>query len=87
LNKHTPGPWHLDYPHIHSNAGAKLIEVDEYMCCTVHDAQLMTSAPELLDALRDLLDVMTGQKAGELAAIHNAVLAINKATGAVQHHR
>lgn len=60
-----------------------MVEVNEYMCCTVHDAKLMTTAPELLDALRDLLDVMTGKKEGEAMAIQNAVVAINKATGAV----
>ena len=83
MDKHTDGPWRLDYPCIYSKDGAKLIEVDERMCCTVHDAKVMTAAPKLLDALRDLLDVMTGKKTGELAAIHNAVLAINEATGAV----
>jgi hypothetical protein len=47
------------------------------------DARLMAAAPELLGALNDLLDVMTGRKEGEAMAIQNAVLAINKATGAV----
>ncbi len=47
------------------------------------NARLIAAAPELLDALRDLLDVMTGQKEGEAMAIQNAVVAINKATGAV----
>ena len=47
------------------------------------NARLIAAAPDLLDALSDLLDVMTGKKDGEAMAIQNAVLAINKATGAV----
>lgn len=50
--QHAPGPWRAEYPCIYSRDGAKLIEVDEYMCCTVYDADLMASAPELLQCLR-----------------------------------
>lgn len=47
------------------------------------NARLIAAAPELLDALRDLLDVMTGKKQGDAIAVQNAQLAINKATGEV----
>lgn len=77
--KHTPGPWRNEYPRIYSRDGAKLIEVDEVMCCTIHDARLMASAPELLNALKDLVDVMTGRLDGEAAALFNALAAIRKA--------
>jgi hypothetical protein len=36
-------------------------------------------APELLDALRDLVDTMTGRAGGETAALHNALVALAKA--------
>ena len=44
--KHTAGPWRSEYPRIYSRDGAKLIEVDEVMCCTTHDANLIAAAPE-----------------------------------------
>lgn len=45
------------------------------------DRRLIASAPDLLDALRDVVDFMTGCVEGETAALHNALSAIAKATG------
>ena len=61
-NKHTPGPWHHDkYGHI--CAGPQIIGIayqfelddsdyDELPC--IPNARLMVTAPELLDALKEL---------------------------------
>ena len=46
------------------------------------DARLIAAAPDLLQSLRDLVDVMTGRMNGETVALHNALAAIQKATGA-----
>jgi hypothetical protein len=43
------------------------------------NAHLIASAPELLSALKDLVDVMTGRMAGETVALHNALAALRKA--------
>lgn len=77
--QHAPGPWREEYPRVYSRDGAKLLEVNEYMCCTIHDARLMAAAPELAAALRDLVDVITGRMDGETAALHNALAALMKA--------
>lgn len=45
------------------------------------NARLIAAAPYLLDALRDLVDVVTGHMDGETVALHNALAAIHKATG------
>ena len=45
------------------------------------NARLIAAAPELLEALRDLVDVMTGRIDGEIVALHNALGVIAKATG------
>jgi hypothetical protein len=45
------------------------------------DARLISAAPTLAAALRDLVDVMTGRKDGETAALHNALFALRLATG------
>lgn len=80
--QHAPGPWREEYPCIYSRDGAKLLEVNEYMCCTIHDARLIAAAPEVVAALRDLVDVMTGRMEGETVALHNALAALMKADGA-----
>ncbi len=54
-DKHTPGPWKNQYPRIYSKTGSKLIEVDEYMACTICDAALIAAAPDLLEALQGIL--------------------------------
>lgn len=46
------------------------------------NAKLIAAAPELLAALRDLVDVMTGRMDGETVALHNALAALQSATGA-----
>ena len=45
------------------------------------NARLMIAAPDLLAALRDLVDVMTGRMDGETVALHNALAALMKADG------
>jgi hypothetical protein len=49
---------------------------------TEHNARLVAAAPELLAALRDLVDMMTGRMDGETVALHNALAALRSATGA-----
>lgn len=46
------------------------------------NAKLIAAAPDLLHALRDLVDVMTGRMDGETVALHNAMAALLKADGA-----
>ena len=42
-------------------------------------AQLLAASNELLDALKDMLDVVSGKKQGELVAIVNAIGVVEKA--------
>ena len=45
------------------------------------NARLIAAAPELLEALRDLVDAMTGRLDGETIALHNALIVLAKAEG------
>jgi len=91
--KHTPGPWragkqwsvvadseigtHSDQENREYYGGALVCESVR----TEANARLIAAAPELLEALRDMVDVMTGCADGETVALHNALSAIAKATG------
>jgi hypothetical protein len=45
------------------------------------NAELIAAAPDILHALRDLVDVMTVRMDGDTVALHNALAALRKATG------
>jgi hypothetical protein len=45
------------------------------------NARLIAAAPDLLEALRDLVDAITGRLDGETIALHNALAVIKKAEG------
>lgn len=68
MSKHAPGPWRAEYPRIYSQDGAKLIEVNEHMCCTVHDARLIAAAPDMLEALEHIMRCIP---MGGFAQIHH----------------
>lgn len=63
--KHTPGPWALEFDKfeqgewvIRSADGAAMMGNSTYypwQSSNVHDAVLISAAPEMLEALRDLL--------------------------------
>lgn len=80
---HSQGPWRVKGTRIYDCApGIDCIATMQVSNQPgwVDDAKLIAAAPELLKALQDLVDVMTGQMEGE-AAFHNALAAIAKATG------
>lgn len=88
--KHTPGPWHVELKTHILDANRTLIAnvCDRYdgtnnnfLSSAEANARLIAAAPELLEALRDLVDVMTGRMNGETVALHNALVTITKATG------
>lgn len=55
----------------------KLDEFDSEMAL---NARIMKAAPDLLAALRDLVDAMTGRMDGETVALHNALAVIARCT-------
>lgn len=67
-SSHTPGPWRYDYPCVYSATGSKLIEIDERMCCTAHDAQLIAAAPDLLKVIQHIMRCIP---LGGFAQIHH----------------
>ncbi len=88
--KHTPGPWgHMaGMPtNVLSGSGLRVARCDfdgDFDHPTAHaNARLIATAPEMLDALRDLLDVVTGRKTGDAVAVMNAETAVARATGLV----
>ena len=73
---HTPGPWQQFGCEIYGADGTRVAEA-----VLQRDLRLVREAPELHAALRDLVDVMTGQKDGETAALHNALTALRRVSG------
>ena len=88
--QHSPGPWKLNNepgrPLTITSADGHSLMGDEtyYPWCPgdLEDWQLIAAAPELLQALRELVDVMKCRIDDETVALHNALAAIQKATGA-----
>ena len=92
MSKHTPGPWFIEQrtyddgnTHFritasegHGWAGNRYMSVSG--CIDEHDALLIAAAPELLEALEDLLDNCLDSE-GLCAAHAKARAAIAKATG------
>lgn len=89
----TPGPWYpaaadgMDFTAIATvpklegamDLDHEVLGASEWLRVKPKDLKLMATAPELFYALRDLVDVMTGRKEGEAAALHNALAALRKA--------
>lgn len=87
--KHTPGPWHVGGPNkctIYDKHGQRLANSFEGVMATQRtdseceaNARLIAAAPELLDALVNLLPLISPLKA-ESQQVANASAAIAKAT-------
>jgi hypothetical protein len=78
MSKHTPGPWMYDHVDGVVFALQDNGERDVDVCtmpveeaetsreCVIHaDARLIAAAPELLEALRETLNVVEGETCGE----------------------
>ncbi|MGP5757726.1 hypothetical protein [Pseudomonas aeruginosa] len=98
MSKHTPGPWHVGGPNkctIYDKHGQRLANSFEGVMATQRtdseceaNARLIAAAPELLEALKGMLEVYGGQynddclpkSSSELDLIQQARAAIAKAT-------
>jgi hypothetical protein len=96
MSKHTPGPWgyrhNSDYGDFILTSAGDIQIIGGCGCCESPfldgdnpeaDARLIAAAPELLEAVRELVLIATGDWADEegLTAIYNANAAIAKAEG------
>ncbi|HCL3090184.1 TPA: hypothetical protein N1985_003289 [Pseudomonas aeruginosa 1BAE] len=89
MSKHTPGPWHVGGPNkctIYDKHGQRLANSFEGVMATQRtdseceaNARLIAAAPELLDALVNLLPLISPLKA-EIQQVANASAAIAKTT-------
>ena len=94
--KHTPGPWTAKRIFsttcgfiVFDSRGSVVARVQKigvpqdgnFELPCEENANIIAAVPDLLDALQDLLDVVTGKKQGDSIAVMNAELAIQKATG------
>ncbi|HHP7108570.1 TPA: hypothetical protein ACSFAI_001539 [Pseudomonas aeruginosa] len=89
MSKHTPGPWHVGGPNkctIYDKHCQRLANSFEGVMATQRtdseceaNARLIAAAPELLDALVNLLPLISPLKA-EIQQVANASAAIAKAT-------
>lgn len=92
VTKHTPGPWFIDGNVIR---GDKQRNGSISIACTLNiaypygrwsgeseqaNARLIAAAPELLEALQDMVDYY-GTASASVEALHKARSAIAKATG------
>ena len=104
MSKHTKGPWTVEYDHftdaaehVRAEIDGEMFDVASLLCDETGranaNARLIASAPELLEALRDILHEVTHDTAGlprdELLDVVSAVrelaeAAIKKATGELQ---
>lgn len=91
--KHTPGPWKaqthisLDRMEIRDANGRRIAEcaMDFPMSAKTHDANasLIAAAPELLEALQEIVTAADGEGWSQLdASFTKARAAISKASGA-----
>lgn len=91
MSAHTPGPWGIDTGgDVIRSDGTTLLTREEPSGCSLEEtfanANLAASAPELLEALRDVLgwipDGGPWHTDAPLASVARARAAITKATGA-----
>ncbi len=84
---HTPGPWKVDEVDGGFLIGADLINGSHIAeAISVHDANLIASAPELLEHLKRLTNVVNNPKVSraDLLNISNdAMISISKAEGRI----
>jgi hypothetical protein len=87
--KHTPAPWDTTIYADHSlQQEFHMVKIGDYAYMIGHrdldkaNARLIASAPELLDALKNLLAVMEGEGGTKTNAQETARQAIAKAEGA-----
>lgn len=86
MSKHTPGPWTTDTGgDVTRTDGATLLTREQPSDCTLDEsfanAQLAAAAPELLEALANLLAVVRGEGGTQPDAHGIAERAIAKAVG------
>ena len=92
MSKHSPGPWRWSSGYTNGNGEPtwSLIAANGYgilscdipnapQSCNAHDADVLEAAPDLLEALKDALMVMTSQK----VRIEEQADAITKARAAI----
>lgn len=81
MSAHTPGPWKVekgrDRTHPYSVTGD---EFDLARCVTVDDAALIAAAPDLLDALREVMSTYAATTM-DAQVRDRAIAAIAKAEG------
>lgn len=85
MDKHTPGPWELrfstrDYWFIDYERGGEGYTLTK-LECGEGDARLIAAAPDLLIALRNLLEVVEQSDVAYHPAHVAAMYALIKATG------
>ncbi len=83
---HTPGPWYLNNDCVHIRNGVTVQPVTHHMDAQgIADAQLISAAPDLLEALRFLLSdwiAINGDRlTGSRVPAEKAIAAISKAEG------
>jgi hypothetical protein len=89
MNKHTPGPWYIDPIKAHANGNRRIMAEQCTPVAVVPDhlvaeARLIAAAPDLLDALEDLVSLCKHGLDGEHdieAELADARAAIAKARG------
>ena len=88
--KHTPGPWKIDYGYNRSINFIGPCVPDQYagsswLRVTEANARLIAAAPELLDALKGMLEVFGDEFGmGNSSVCDDARAAITKATRSEQ---
>ena len=83
---HTPGPWNLNVDSVHIREGVTVQPVAHHMDAQgIADARLISSAPDLLSALRfllaDYIAIQGDKLTGSSVPIEMAQAAILKAEG------
>lgn len=88
--KHTPGPWKIDYGYNRSINFIGPCVPDQYagsswLRVTEANARLIAAAPDLLDALKGMLEVFGDEFGmGDSSVCDDARAAISKATRSEQ---
>jgi len=85
--KHTPGPWKREAKtgrnrfRITDARGHQVADTNTYNEDAEANADVIAAAPELLEALQELVDGMTDVEDSESCVLFRARAAIAKATG------
>lgn len=89
MSKHTPGPWHRNiranghYPVVFAGRNQHVATATQQTdpAETEANIDLIATAPELLQALRELIEAATHHQADAAAALAQARAAVAKAEG------